>query len=91
MNRLLKVVVWVVKLTGIGIAFFTCFAITILVVALLGRLCPGWPFFIQVLPIIPMMMAANRFVLSPLEFHLNMKTLQYDSWYERRRKAVHDQ
>jgi len=42
------------------------------------------PFVVNASPVIPIMVATNRFILSPIEFHLWIKILQYDPWYERR-------
>ena len=80
--------VWLAKVALIALAFFACFAATIPVVTLMIRLFPAAPFLVQVFPVIPIMMAANRFALSPLEYHLNVKSLQYDPWYERRRARL---
>jgi len=74
------------KFLLIAITFFACFGATIPVVMLMIRAFPNAPFLVQVLPFVPLMFAATRFVISPLEYHLDFKSKQYDPWYERRCK-----
>ncbi len=85
MNAASRIGVRLAKVALIAMAFFACFAATLPVVTLMIRLFPAAPFLVQVFPFIPIIMAANRFALSPLEYHLNVKSFQYDPWYERRR------
>ena len=82
----LKIGIGTLKALFLGLLFFACFALTIPVVVLTSKMFPSAPFILKLLPIIPLMALANRFVLSPVEFHLNIKSMQYDPWYERRRK-----
>lgn len=70
----------------IAITFIACFGATIPAVMLMIRAFPDAPFLVHVLPFVPMMFAANRFVISPLEYRLDFKSKQYDPWYERRCK-----
>jgi len=85
MNRTIIIIRWIAKAALVCITFFGCFATTIPAVVLMTRMFPNASFFIHVLPVIPIMVAANRFILSPIEFHLNFKSMQYDPWYERRK------
>jgi hypothetical protein len=91
MNTMTRAALWIVKVATIGIVFFACFGATLPVVMLMTKVFPQLPFLLQVLPIIPMMLAANRFILSPLEYYLKVKSLQYDPWYERRRMKQDNQ
>ena len=86
MMTITKIGLGTLKVLFLGVLFFACFALTLPVVVLTSRLFPSAPLILHGLPIIPLMALANRFVLSPVEFHLKIKSMQYDSWYERWRK-----
>ena len=86
MNQTVTIMSWIAKAAIVCITFFGCFAATIPAVVLMARMFPNASFFIHVLPVIPIMAAANRFIMSPIQFHLNLKSMQYDPWYERRKR-----
>lgn len=56
------------------------------VITLMKRAFPNAHSIVHVLPFIPIWYALNRFVRSPLGYHLGIRDRLYDSWYERRRK-----
>jgi hypothetical protein len=88
MRELHQALKGIAKVMIVAIAFLACFSGTMLMVAIMGRIILNLPFFAEAAIFIITMMAANRFVLSPIEFHLGMKSLQYDPWYERRRTGT---
>jgi hypothetical protein len=77
----------IVKIALIGAVFFVLFGISTLLVSFLVKSYPDINFWIWVFVVfIPVMSLGNRFILSPLEFHLGSRSFQYDSWYERKIK-----
>ena len=87
MNRISNAVLMAFKVLLVGITFFACFAVTIPVVSLTVRLFPNAHFAVHFFPAIPLMGMANRFVLLPLEYYLNVRSFQYDPWFENRRNG----
>jgi hypothetical protein len=89
-NRLLskkKMVKIIAKISLIGIVFVAIFAISTLIISLLVKLYPDVNFWICFFVVfIPVMSLGNKFILSPIEFYLGIKSFQYDSWYERKIK-----
>ena len=85
-NKAMAIFAWIVKLVLLLSAVLLCFAATIPAVALMARLLPDAPVLVHFLVAIPLLVLANRFMISPLEYHLDIKSLQYDPWYENRRR-----
>ena len=85
MTTVAKIGLYALKVLLLGVLFFACFALTIPVVVLTSKMFPSAPFIVHFLPVIPLMALAIRYVISPVEFHMKIKSMQYDSWYERQR------
>ena len=64
--------------------FAISFAVAVLICALINRVFPDTHFIVYALPLFGVMWCSNRFILSPLQFKLNIRSLQYDPWYENR-------
>ncbi|MGF1678855.1 MAG: hypothetical protein ACFCUX_06650 [Candidatus Methylacidiphilales bacterium] len=71
--------VW--KFTVVGIVFFSGFALLTL---FLSRFLPDQSLMVWGFILLPYGWLMNRFILSPLEYHMDFKTMQYDQWYENR-------
>lgn len=82
MKRFFPVLKFLGKFLLFGAVFFVSFALLTL---LLSRFLPAQSLMVWGLVMLPYFWVVNRFVLSPLEYHLDFKTLQYDRWYEKRR------
>ncbi|NLB54879.1 MAG: hypothetical protein GX811_03785 [Lentisphaerae bacterium] len=85
MTTIVKIGLGILKILLLGMLFLGCFALTIPVVVLTSKMFPAAPPIVHFLPVIPLMVLANRYVISPIEFYLKIKSFQYDSWFERRR------
>lgn len=82
MKRMVQMVGGLGKFLLIGAVFFASFALLTL---FLSRFLPAQSLMVWGLVMVPYFWVVNRFVLSPLEYHLDFKSLQYDRWYEKRR------
>lgn len=69
------------KFAIIAILFFAGFA---LLTFLLSKFLADQSLIVWGLILLPYGWLLNRFVLSPVQYYLDYKTMQYDRWYENR-------
>jgi len=82
MSKIQNIFVVTGKIGLIGVLFFASFGVTVGAYVLSATIFPGFHFIVYILPAFPIMWCANRFLLSPVQYRLGIKTMQYDPWYE---------